>query len=161
MDGAIHRAAGPGLLEECRGLGGCETGEAKITGGYNLPARWVIHTVGPIWRGGRHGEDGLLVSCYRNSLALAEQSGIETIAFPAISTGAYRFPVDRAARIAIGEVVRFLEEHAVPRRVILVCYAAAALRAYQAALEEVAGHRTWPGLGEGQDARELRERHAG
>ena len=104
VDGAIHRAAGPGLLAECRTLGGCETGEAKITHGYNLPARWVIHTVGPVWQGGGRGEDELLASCYRNSLTLAVERGIRTIAFPAISTGAYGFPMGRAARIAVREV---------------------------------------------------------
>ncbi|HWH70050.1 MAG TPA: O-acetyl-ADP-ribose deacetylase, partial [Candidatus Sulfotelmatobacter sp.] len=96
VDGAIHRAAGPALLQECRKLGGCPTGEARITQGYNLPAKWVIHTVGPVWRDGRHHEDELLANCYRNALALAEQHGIKTIAFPAISTGAYGFPLEQA-----------------------------------------------------------------
>src|SRR4051812_17545778 len=93
VDGAIHRAAGPGLLAECRALGGCETGQAKITGGHNLPAKWVIHTVGPVWQGGQNGEDELLASCYRSCFALAEERGIRTIAFPSISTGAYGFPI--------------------------------------------------------------------
>ena len=137
VDGAIHRAAGPKLLEECRTLGGCETGGAKITGGYNLPARWVIHTVGPIWRGGDQGEADLLGDCYRNSLVLAEESGIETIAFPAISTGAYSFPADRAARIAVGEVARFLELHTMPRTVLLVCYGDSTLQAYREAIEHI------------------------
>ena len=97
VDGAIHRAAGPGLLEECRGLGGCPTGEARITAGYNLPAQWVIHTVGPVWHGGKHKEDELLASCYGNSLTLAAQHSIRTIAFPAISTGAYGYPLEEAA----------------------------------------------------------------
>ncbi len=100
VDGAIHRAAGPELLEACRKLGGCPTGEARITFGYLLPAKWVIHTVGPVWHGGDHGEDALLAASYRNSIALAEKHGIQSIAFPAISTGAYGFPKDRAARIA-------------------------------------------------------------
>lgn len=100
VDGAIHRAAGPGLLEECRTLGGCETGGAKITKGYRLPAKFVIHTVGPFWSDGKRGEAGLLADCYFNSLKLAERQGIRTVAFPSISTGAYRFPKEQAARIA-------------------------------------------------------------
>ena len=108
VDGAIHRAAGPELLAECRTLGGCPTGEARITRGYRLPARWVIHTVGPVWRGGVHQEDELLANCYRSSLALAAQHDIRTIAFPAISTGIYGFPLDRASRIALAEAARFL-----------------------------------------------------
>src|SRR5262245_30850710 len=108
VDGAIHRVAGPQLLEECQALGGCPTGEAKMTKGYKLPARWVIHTVGPVWRDGTHGEDELLASCYRNSLALAAQRGLKTIAFPSISAGAYGFPLERAARIAVREVQAFL-----------------------------------------------------
>ena len=122
VDGAIHRAAGSGLLEECRTLGGCRTGEAKITKGYNLPARWVIHTVGPVWQGGTQNEDELLASCYRNSLALAREHGIRTIAFPAISTGAYGFPMERAARIAVREVKRFLQQDTTLEKVILVAY---------------------------------------
>jgi len=108
VDGAIHRAAGPGLLEECRKLNGCATGEAKITGGYNLPCRWVIHTVGPIWKNGTRREDELLAICYRNSLILAQQHQIRTIAFPAISTGVFPWTIDRAAQIAVCEVKQFL-----------------------------------------------------
>jgi len=109
VDGAVHRAAGPELLEECRKLGGCPTGQARITKGYKLPAKWVIHTVGPVWRDGKHGEDDLLAGCYRNSLALAEQNGVKTIAFPSISTGAYGFPMERAAKTAVTEIKKFLE----------------------------------------------------
>jgi O-acetyl-ADP-ribose deacetylase len=118
VDGAIHRAAGPDLVEECRRLGGCPTGEARITGGYRLPARHVIHTVGPVWHGGSHGEDELLASCYRNSLALAAWHGLRTIAFPAISTGIYGFPKDRAARIALRETCTHLAARDLPERVI-------------------------------------------
>ncbi len=135
VDGAIHAAAGPGLLEECRKLGGCPTGEAKMTGGHNLPARCVIHTVGPVWRGGNHGEDELLASCYRNSLELAAKSGIRTIAFPSISTGAYRFPLERAAGIAVAEIVRFLETESGMEKVIMVCFSDRALETYKNALD--------------------------
>ncbi len=134
MDGAIHRAAGPGLLEECRTLKGCATGEAKITKGYNLSARWVIHTVGPVWGGGTKGEEELLARCYRSCLTLAAQHGIRTIAFPAISTGAYRFPLDRAARIAVREMRNFLEKDTSLKRVILVCFGETASRCYQDAV---------------------------
>lgn len=122
VDGAIHRAAGPGLLEECKDLKGCATGEAKITKGYLLPAKWIIHTVGPVWQGGQKGEDGLLASCYRNSLELAKEYAVKTIAFPAISTGAYNFPSKRAAGIVISEVTRFLQENELPKKVFLVCF---------------------------------------
>jgi O-acetyl-ADP-ribose deacetylase (regulator of RNase III) len=115
VDGAIHRAAGPGLIEECRRLGGCPTGEARITGGHNLPARWVIHTVGPVWRGGNAQEDELLAACYRNSMALAAANNVRTIAFPAISAGAYGFPLDRAARIAVAETLFDGRPHAAVR----------------------------------------------
>ena len=139
VDGAIHRAAGPELLEECRTLGGCPTGQAKITGGYELPARWVIHTVGPVWSGGEQGEDGLLASCYRNSLTLAEQRGVRTIAFPAISTGVYRFPLERATRIAITETLRHLEGGSSVQKVVFVCFSDRAYEAYTAALKDLAG----------------------
>ena len=121
VDGAIHRAAGSGLVDECRNLGGCTTGEAKITGGYLLPARHVIHTVGPIWRGGKAGEEQLLAACYRNCLALAASQGLQSIAFPAISCGAYGFPIPLACTIAIGEVFGFLRRSAVDLRVIFAC----------------------------------------
>ena len=134
VDGAIHRAAGPGLLAECKTLGGCNTAEAKITRGYNLPARWVIHTVGPVWQGGGHGEDELLADCYRNSLRLAVERGVRTIAFPAISTGVYGFPMARAARIAVREVRRFLETDSHLHEVLLVCYDPEAYRIFAEAL---------------------------
>jgi O-acetyl-ADP-ribose deacetylase (regulator of RNase III) len=122
VDGAIHRAAGPGLLEECRKLNGCSTGEAKITRGCNLPAKWVIHTVGPIWRGGDKKEDELLAKCYRSCFALTEKHSIRTIAFPSISTGAYSFPVERACRIAVKETENFLEKNTTIEKVTFVCF---------------------------------------
>ena len=122
VDGAIHRAAGPALADACRTIGGCHTGQAVITDGYDLAARWVIHTAGPVWRGGSNDEDFLLASCYRNSLALAEDHTMETIAFPAISTGVYGFPAPRAARIAVTETVDFLHGHALPESVTFVCF---------------------------------------
>lgn len=111
VDGAIHRAAGPGLLEECRGIGGCPTGEARITGGHDLPARHVIHTVGPVWHGGTQGEPELLASCYRNAMALARAHGVESIAFPAISCGVYGYPIHQACSIAVQTLREELEEH--------------------------------------------------
>jgi O-acetyl-ADP-ribose deacetylase (regulator of RNase III) len=136
VDGAIHRAAGPKLLEECRQLGGCPTGEARITHGYNLPARWVIHTVGPVWRGGNHGEDALLAACYRNSLALADAYRVQTIAFSAISTGVYGFPLDRATHIAVTEVRGYLTAHpdTTITQVTFACFGDAAYQAYTDAL---------------------------
>ena len=134
VDGAIHRAAGPELLEECRTLGGCATGEAKATGGYGLPARWVIHTVGPVWQGGDAGEDELLASCYRASMELAAQLGASSVAFPAISTGVYGFPAGRAAAIAVAEVARHLERRELPGRVIFACFHASMLERYQQAI---------------------------
>lgn len=138
VDGAIHRAAGPGLVAECRTLGGCPTGEARITRGYELPARWVIHTVGPVWRGGGHGEDELLASCYRNSLMLAKERGVRRIAFPSISTGAYGFPVGRAAPIAVREIGRFLAWTTAIHRVTIVCRGRETYEAYRDAAEEIA-----------------------
>ena len=136
VDGAIHRAAGPELLAECRTLGGCATGQAKITRGYKLPAQWVIHTVGPVWHDGQHGEDELLASCYRSCFALVEQHSIKTVAFPSISTGAYGFPMDRAARIAVRETKNFLARNQPVEKVVLVCFGASALEIYKAALAE-------------------------
>ncbi len=151
VDGAIHRAAGPGLLEECRRLNGCPTGEARITHGYNLPARWVIHTVGPVWRGGGEGEDELLARCYRNSLALAEQYGVRTIAFPAISTGAYGFPLERATRIALRETQQFLATHDLPEKVTFVCFGERAYRVYRSILLPV-GPTAGPGEEQPEEA---------
>ena len=122
VDGAIHRAAGPKLLEECRKLGGCATGEAKITEGYNLPAKHVIHTVGPVWRGGADNEDDLLASCYEKSFELAARRNLASIAFPSISTGAYGFPVERASRIALVEIEKALSMNENLQRVVVVCF---------------------------------------
>ena len=138
VDGAIHRAAGPRLLAECRALRGCATGEAKITKGYRLAATHVIHTVGPVWHDGNHREDALLAGCYRNSLALAVQHGLKTIAFPAISTGAYGFPMDRATRIALTEVSKFLERNPSIEKVVFVCFGQAAHLCYHQTLVELA-----------------------
>ncbi len=136
VDGAIHRAAGPGLLEECRTLRGCETGKAKLTKGYCLPARYVIHTPGPIWRGGQEGEPELLASCYRSCLELAAEQGCRVVAFPSISTGVYRFPLERAAKIAIRELKTFGADHPLPETVWMVCFDERTRAAYQAALEQ-------------------------
>ena len=122
VDGAIHRAAGPKLLEECRKLNGCKTGEAKITKGYNLPANFVIHTVGPVWNGGNFNEDELLTNCYLNSLKLAVENKIKSIAFPAISTGVYGFPLERAAQIAIKTVKKFIQSDKSIQKIIFVCF---------------------------------------
>src|ERR1041385_3216891 len=132
VDGAIHRAAGRELLEECRKLNGCKTGEAKITKGYSLPARYVIHTVGPIWEGGIKREDELLSGCYRNSLKLALERDCRTVAFPSISTGAYRFPLDRAARIALRETQFFIESNPSLQEIIFVCFDQFTFETYRA-----------------------------
>jgi O-acetyl-ADP-ribose deacetylase (regulator of RNase III) len=134
VDGAIHRAAGPGLLAECRRVGGCPTGEARITGGHALPARWVIHTVGPVWHGGASGEPDLLAACYRNSLALAVAHGVHSIAFPAISCGIYGYPIEQAAAIAVRETTAFLLADASIEQVIFAAFGSAVLDAYRAAL---------------------------
>ena len=137
VDGAIHRAAGPELLRECRTLNGCETGKAKITKGYRLPARYVIHTPGPVWHGGGHGEEELLASCYRSCLALASEYGCRTVDFPSISTGVYRFPLDKAARIAIGTSAAYLDGHPEIERVRMVCFDERTESFYREALEKL------------------------
>jgi O-acetyl-ADP-ribose deacetylase (regulator of RNase III) len=137
VDGAIHRAAGPGLREECSRLGGAETGEVEITGGHGLRARHVLHAVGPVWQGGGAGEDALLASCYRGAMALARTHALRSVAFPAISTGAYGFPLERATRIALGEVRRALEEEATVRRVVFCCFSPRDVAAYEALAGEL------------------------
>lgn len=131
VDGAIHRAAGPGLLEYCRKLNGCPTGEAKITPGFNLQAKYVIHTVGPVWHGGSGNEEKLLANCYRNSLKLAEENGVKTIAFPAISTGIYGFPSDKAAQIALANTKEFLGKNNSIDKVTFVCFDEATYNIYE------------------------------
>lgn len=137
VDGAIHRAAGPQLLDETSKLGGCETGQAKITRGYRLPAKYVIHTVGPVWRGGNRGEEELLRSCYKNSLMLAVENGVKTMAFPAISTGVYRFPIGRATDIALRETKRFIEAADNLGKVIFCCFSKRDLDVYEETAREL------------------------
>ncbi len=138
MDGAIHRAAGPELLAECRTLGGARTGEVKLTRGHRLPARFVLHAVGPVWSGGGDGEDAALASCYRHALALAAEHGVRTIAFPAISTGVYGFPLERATRIAVAEVRRALAAPTSVESVVFCCFSADDREVYEAVLGEAA-----------------------
>ena len=147
VDGAIHRAGGPAILEECRRIGGCPTGEVRITTGGRLPARYVIHTVGPVWWGGQRGEPDLLASAYRSSLALAKERSLQTIAFPSISTGAYGYPIDKAARIALGTVLRELAQPSSLREVTFVLFSERDLQVYEQALDEVAGERDGAGGG--------------
>lgn len=137
LDAAVHKAAGPELLEACRKLGGASPGEAKITPGFHLPAKWVIHAVGPIWRGGKQGEPELLASCYRRSLDLARDHDAHTLGFPSISTGAYRYPIEDACRIALHETKVFLEREALPERVIFCCFSRYDLDVYRKAAAEM------------------------
>jgi len=137
VDGAIHRAAGADLLEECRGLGGCSVGQAKLTKGYRLKARYVIHTVGPVWHGGGSGEADLLAECYRNSLTLAAVNGIHALAFPSISTGVYGYPIKNACRVALKEAIHFLASHPTIEKVVFVCFSENDLKEYQTAFSEI------------------------
>jgi O-acetyl-ADP-ribose deacetylase len=137
VDGAIHRAAGSELLAECRTLGGCATGDAKITSGYRLPARHVIHAVGPVWQGGENGEDDHLASCYRRAIVLCDQTALASIAFPAISTGVYRFPPDRAARIAVGTTIAALRAAPALNRVVFCCFSQASAELHEQAMTQL------------------------
>jgi O-acetyl-ADP-ribose deacetylase (regulator of RNase III) len=137
VDGAIHRAAGPELLEETRKIGGCPTGESRVSKGYRLPAKWVIHTVGPVWAGGHKNEEERLAGCYRNSFNAARDLGVRTIAFPSISTGAYRFPLERATEIAMEETKRFLETDKTLTRVVFVCFGREVYNTYQKVFKRV------------------------
>lgn len=139
VDGAIHRAAGPELLEETKKIGGCPTGEARSSKGYRLPAKWVIHTVGPVWRGGNHNEEDLLASCYRNSFKVARDLGVKTIAFPSISTGAYGFPLEKATEIAMTETKKILKTDKDLLQIIFVCFGGMALNTYKDVYERVFG----------------------
>jgi O-acetyl-ADP-ribose deacetylase (regulator of RNase III) len=138
VDGAIHRAAGPNLLEECRRLGGARTGEVKLTGGHDLPARHVLHAVGPVWMGGGAREDELLASCYRGALRLAEEHGLRSVAFPAISTGVYAFPIERATRIAVGEILAAIARGTSVERATFCCFSSRDAEVYRRVLDEMA-----------------------
>lgn len=137
VDGAIHLAAGPQLLEACKKLNGCNTGETKLTEGYNLPAKYIIHTVGPVWNGGNNNEDALLANCYRNSFTRAVNNNIESIAFPSISTGAYGFPLERAAKIALSETKNFIAVNESIKQIVFVCFDDSVLNTYQGTAEEL------------------------
>lgn len=139
VDGAIHRAAGPLLLEECKSLNGCQTGDAKITKGYDLKSKWVVHTVGPVWSGGNSNEDEKLASCYKNSLTLALSKGIKSIAFPSISTGVYRFPKERACKIALREILDFLKNHSEFEKIVICTFSESDKAIYEKNLKEIEG----------------------
>jgi O-acetyl-ADP-ribose deacetylase len=143
VDGAIHRAAGPGLLDECRTLGICNEGEAKITGGYRLPAKYIIHTVGPVWEGGQYDEAATLRRCYRASLELAAGRGVESIAFPCVATGVYEFPKDLACKVAVDAVREWLSENDLPKEVVFCCFEEEDAEPYRDRLAEVAGRWHW------------------
>ena len=143
VDGAIHRAAGPDLVHECRLLGGCKTGDAKMTKGYRLPARHVIHTVGPVWNGGQQNEPALLASCYHRSLTLATEAGLVSIAFPGISTGIYGYPKEKACQIAMTTVTGFLEQNTILNRVVFVCFDTENFLLYEAALAALNNQQNW------------------
>jgi O-acetyl-ADP-ribose deacetylase (regulator of RNase III) len=145
VDGAIHRAAGLGLLAECRALHGCLTGNAVLTKGYDLPAHYVIHTVGPVWQGGRHGEERLLAGCYRSSLAIAEHKGLARVAFPAISTGAYGYPLEAATQVALSTIVEWVASRAVPQEVTCMCFDTATLDVYRSVLAQIAAETVGEG----------------